>query len=146
MEASAKGGQLFLQGAQELFSAMGSTIESTPGVSLLTPMTRLTNLAVSTVLEGFQSVSEVPERIMSVNRAMREYATEAGSTFHHLNSTMKYLMPQMQRNAFVLTLRLPTLQPASLCPPFRLLRMTTCAFGLLQEPSRKNSMSCGKAG
>lgn len=75
----------FVQGVGQFFEAVGKSGESSKASSVLTPVLRGTNALVGMTLEGFQWVSELPEKAMGVNRAMREFANNAGSVLPDLS-------------------------------------------------------------
>ncbi len=92
--SAASNASLFLQGAKELFDATTKTLEgisvsggnaATGGFkSPVTAALRAVNAAVGMTLEAFQFVSEVPERAMGAQQAMREYANRTGSVLPSL--------------------------------------------------------------
>jgi len=75
---------LFLQGAAQLFDAVGKKAESSKASGILTPIVRFTNTAVGMTLEAFSMPAEGVERALSTSRAMREYAN-ANSTLPTLD-------------------------------------------------------------
>ncbi len=77
-------GSLFLQGASQLFDAIGKEAESSKASSVLTPIVRFTNVLVGATLEAFSMPAEGVERALSTSRAMREYAN-ANSTLPTLD-------------------------------------------------------------